>query len=110
MNVSYGDRPVLSGDSTKEPGPSTSRRVLSDLAGRPKHHRVIREPADVRIGRKMAKPLGRKNQRVSFVLGDFTSESSSDMVSLSEKSLPLLALSFSLFFCFYTYFRFLCED
>ena len=58
--------------------PTTGQNALGRAAGKHK----AREPADLRIGHELAKPVERKSRKVSFHLGEFTSEtSSSDRVS-----------------------------
>lgn len=84
MNMAYEDRSVLGKALAKEVGASASAaggssKSFSKGGGRCN----IREPDFVRIGREMAKPVGRKSWKVSFVLGEFTDESfGSEVVSL----------------------------
>lgn len=82
MNVTYDDRPVLAGGCAKGAGTSAPAKGKTSLsAGESSKQRGIREADDIKIGREIAKPVSRKSQKVSFILGDFTGDSSSDTVS-----------------------------
>lgn len=67
-------------EDTGKRASETDRRAerLNKAAGK----RKAREPADVRIGRELVKPVEKKSRKVSFCLGEYTGEySSSNRVS-----------------------------
>lgn len=83
MGVVYVDRPIVEekvaekADAQVSEGGQQTRRL-----GRAAGKRKAREPADVRIGCELAKPVERKSRKVSFYLSEYTGEvSCSDMVS-----------------------------
>lgn len=83
MGVVYDDRPILEEKAMENVDGQASRPgEQSERSGRATGKRKFRVPADVCLGRELAKSVERKSRKVSFCLGEYTGEGScSDRVS-----------------------------